>query len=83
MPLMEDINNNVITQEVTLGSPTIALVKYFSYKDNKTEELLVPSLIFPVIGQIKEPFYYYNQNVVIPLVSEVIQSFDSPVRIMK
>ncbi len=83
MPLMEEANNNVITQEVSLGSPTLALVKYYSYKDGKNEELLIPSLVFPVTSQIKEPFYYYNQSVVIPLVSEVISGFDGPVKIMR
>jgi len=83
MPLLEKSNSNVITQEISLGSPTLALVKYYSYKDGKNEELLIPSLVFPVTSQIKEPFYYYNQSVVIPLVSEVISGFDGPVKIMR
>ncbi|MSR87097.1 hypothetical protein EXS70_02905, partial [Candidatus Peribacteria bacterium] len=38
----------VQTQKIILGEPTVGLSVYYSYQANKREELVIPSLIFPV-----------------------------------
>lgn len=56
--------------EVELGTPTKSLVQMWRYTNNKSEELLVPALIFPVLNA---PSDYYGQKFVsIPLVSELV-----------
>ncbi len=59
------------TVEVDLGTPTKAYVRLWLTKDNKTSDLYVPSLIFPVINQPKD---VYVTNVIVPIAKEVLDT---------
>ncbi|MDD5589756.1 MAG: hypothetical protein PHQ47_01105 [Candidatus Portnoybacteria bacterium] len=58
--------------EIEIGAPTVGHVLMSRSKDGKNSFLLVPSLIFPVIGQ-PNPNYYTAQNIVVPLAKELIE----------
>lgn len=65
------------TQTVTvkLGTPTVANVTHYRYANNMSEELLVPSLIFPVeevTGMPDEMGWYYRSRVIVPLAEEML-----------
>lgn len=62
--------------EIGLGSPKIELVRFYSYTAMTNEQVLVPSLVFPVLDTSTEPYMYYPKNIVIPLVTDVIQNGD-------
>ena len=68
-------------QELELGTPTRQLIRYYRYRDNQTEELYVPALIFPIINR---PDNAPVQQVVVPLASELLneQNNGGPIRIM-
>ena len=61
------------TIDIELGTPTLGLIKYYQYNRDKMEssELLVPAYIFP-ITDIPEETYFYQENIVVPLVKEII-----------
>jgi hypothetical protein len=70
---------NVRVVEVELGQPTVQMVKMWNYKFNTSEELLIPSLIFPVMDQgIDSSLGYVRTNVVVPLVKEMLDQRDQP-----
>mgnify|MGYP000980940844 FL=1 len=57
---------------VELGEPTLAYSTYFSSEGGKNEELVVPSLVFPVI---KAPAnqQFYRQTIVVPLAKDLLE----------
>lgn len=64
------------TVEIELGEPRIEYVKMWNYNNNLTEELLVPSLIFPVVQQpSQDPNFYYRKAVVIPLTKQILDRY--------
>lgn len=68
--IMEGEDNR---EEIELGTPTKAYVQLWQYNNGKNDELLVPSLIFPIIKRPENMIYYYGQSyVVVPLVKEMI-----------
>jgi hypothetical protein len=56
---------------VKLGTPEISLVQFYRYENNRNDELLVPSFIFPVesVDGAQAP---YRQAVVVPLAQEML-----------
>ena len=66
------------TIDIELGTPTLGLIKYYQYNRDKMEssELLVPAYIFP-ITDIPEETYFYQENIVVPLVKEIIAERES------
>jgi len=61
------------TVELELGTPTVEYTKYWQYLDNKSEELLIPTLVFPILNSDAMP--YGNQtNIAIPLVRDILDS---------
>lgn len=61
--------------EIKLGTPEFSYVQMWRYKDNQSQELLVPALMFPIID--KPEFGYFGGNyVVVPLVKELIDELD-------
>lgn len=58
------------TEQVTLGTPVRVLMRYFVYNNNRTEELYLPALSFPVTSETKG---YMPQTVVVPLVKEFLR----------
>jgi len=66
------------TVDIELGTPEVSLVRLWNYKNGLNEELLVPSLIFPVIkaptAEEVGPYGWYRTSVVIPLVKELLDN---------
>jgi len=60
--------------DVMLGTPSINLISYWRYGGGNgvSEELYIPALVFPVKEKPTEG-YFYTDNVVIPLVKEIIE----------
>ncbi len=59
---------------VILGTPTISYAMYYRYTNNRNDELLIPSLVFPVDhteGDTTDNMYYRTQ-VVIPLSQDML-----------
>lgn len=80
----QDPNARVV--DIELGAPSVELVKIWTYKDNASQELLVPSLVFPITKK-PENAYIYQKNIVVPLVKSILdQAGDGggvPVPLMK
>jgi hypothetical protein len=73
------------TVEIELGEPRIEFVKMWNYSNNMSEELLVPSLIFPVLEQPQGEPYFYRKAVVIPLIKQILDRYPDaggPIRIL-
>jgi hypothetical protein len=70
-----EVKKNVIE----LGTPSIGLVKMWIYNEKGGQELIVPAYIFPVTNK-PEDVYFYQKNVVVPLVKEILdQDQNQPV----
>ncbi len=74
------------TKEITvyLGEPELILSRQYQYSDNyeNSAELFVPALSFPVLRLSEETNYFYQKNIVIPLVKELIKENRGGVEIM-
>ena len=72
--------------DVELGTPTLALVHLYDYRDNQSVELLVPSLIFPVTKAPTDgPYPYFQRSIVIPLAKDILDrdyGDGGPIKIM-
>lgn len=61
--------------EIRLGTPTKSYVQTYRYQNNRSEELLVPALVFPITNP--EAFGYYGQrSVIVPLVQEMLTELE-------
>ncbi|NTU99347.1 hypothetical protein HGA64_05100 [Candidatus Falkowbacteria bacterium] len=60
------------TETLDLGEPTYGFIKYYNFKDNKSEELLVPALAFPINNPPKTDPNFNRKSVIIPLVKDII-----------
>lgn len=62
------------TITINLDTPSLELIKVWNYNSEKGEssELFAPAFIFPVKNMSKES-YYSPQNIVVPLVEELIK----------
>lgn len=60
--------------KVYLGTPSLILSQQFQYGDGYeyNTELFVPALSFPVIRLSEETEFFYQKNIVIPLVKDLI-----------
>ena len=59
---------------VKLGAPTLSFALYYRYANNRSEELVVPSLIFPVeevTGETEGG--YYRRMIVVPLAADLLK----------
>jgi hypothetical protein len=68
---------NVKTVQLKLGTPTIQTVKMWYSNGNNynnSAELFVPSLVFPIENWKENN--YWRQNVIVPLVSDILESDD-------
>lgn len=63
------------TRELFLGTPTKSFVQIWHYVDNRSDELLVPALVFPVINMPTEG-YYGQRFVTVPLVKELLAEIE-------
>lgn len=73
--------------EIPVGTPKLQYVRTWQYKNNTSDEILVPALVFPIINPDKTD-NPYKTNVVIPLAKDIIdqaQNQDNgggPIRVM-
>lgn len=73
MGIAADQPKDVKKVTVELGEPTMAYAMYYRYADNKSEELLVPSLIFPVKNAEGQSEFYVRNQIVVPLASDLLK----------
>ncbi|MFH0892510.1 MAG: hypothetical protein V1867_07065 [Candidatus Falkowbacteria bacterium] len=61
------------TVTVKLGAPKVELISYWRYdqKSGRGEELYIPAYIFPILNKEDAP-NLYRDNIVVPLVREII-----------
>lgn len=59
-----------VIPEINLDTPRLAYVKMYDYQHGNSAELYVPALVFPVISN---QMGYYQQNIVVPLILDLIQ----------
>ncbi len=59
------------TETLELGTPTRALVRMWQPLNGTTRDLYVPSLIFPITQKSDA---YYFQNIIVPLVKDILNS---------
>jgi hypothetical protein len=69
--------NQIDIIDIAVGTPKIEYVKTWQYKNNSSEELLVPALVFPILNPEKTNDLY-KKNVVIPLSQEIIDQAQNP-----
>jgi hypothetical protein len=75
-------DDNGKSVEIDLGTPRMNFVQMWDYKDNTSQQILVPSLIFPVIKQ-PDDGSFYRQSVVVPLIQDILnRDTGGPVRIL-
>jgi hypothetical protein len=73
--------------EIPVGTPKLQYVRTWQYKNNISDELLVPALVFPILNPDKTD-NPYKTSVVIPLAKDLIdqaQKQDNgggPIRVM-
>jgi hypothetical protein len=73
------------TIEVELGTPKLQYVQMWDYQMNTSQQLLVPSLVFPVTKQASDGDFY-RKSVVVPLIKSILdrdQNFGGPIKIME
>ena len=70
----DDPNARVV--EVDLGTPTQSYVQMWNYDNNTSQQVLVPSLIFPITNQVSDPGFY-RQSVVVPLIKDILDKNDN------
>ena len=66
---------------VKLQTPSLAYMRFWQYKENQTNELLIPTLVFPVVDP--QPGMYGRKNVIVPLVKEILDDPNNPIHIME
>lgn len=62
--------------EIELGTPVTAYVKIWQYEPQKAEsqELIVPALIFPITKSPADVPYFFQQNIIVPIVKDVLEN---------
>lgn len=65
------------SRTLKLGTPEKSLVQMWRYADGKSSELMVPALIFPVLGQPSDNGYYGPKFVTVPLVKEMLSELSN------
>lgn len=62
-------------KELSLGTPERSFVQIYRYEDNRSDELMVPALVFPIIDRPAAGYYGHNY-VVVPLVKELLDELE-------
>lgn len=68
-------------EDVELGSPKLQLMMYWNYQNNESTQLYVPALVFPVTKAPASP-YFYKKNVIVPIIKDILNAPQPPIRIM-
>jgi len=74
------------TVEIELGTPKLQYVSMWDYQMNSSQQVLVPSLVFPVTKQPTDGSFY-RKAVVVPLTKNILDRYNqgtggAPVKIM-
>ncbi len=64
-------------EEIELGTPQKVLIQMWNWSNNKSSELFVPGLMFPVVSEVDQN-YYHVRSVVVPLALELFESQEFP-----
>jgi hypothetical protein len=66
---------------VELETPRQILMQYWKYDQGtgRSDELYIPALIFPVKSKPADNPYFYTENIVVPLIKDVLQNNDYPI----
>ncbi|MDO8524097.1 MAG: hypothetical protein Q7R99_00530 [bacterium] len=76
-PYYNNYDNNLgETIEVELGEPQRVYESITRYQNGKTEEFVVPALLFPVKENQASQYYYSPENIVVPLITEMLDFQD-------
>jgi hypothetical protein len=62
----------VSKKALKLGNPVVASSTYYKYDGSTTEELTVPSLVFPIEDDTSSIPYLYRRQLVVPLLKELL-----------
>ncbi len=65
------------TETIELGTPTRGYIQTWNYSNGRSEELLVPALIFPITKMPSSQFYYGGKNVIVPLAKDLIKDINN------
>lgn len=70
------------TEEIELGTPSVVYVKNYRYSQmGISDELLIPSLMFPIVkGPVSGMFY--QKSIIVPLPTDMQTHDEGPVRIL-
>jgi hypothetical protein len=67
---------------IELDTPALGLMRHWQYNTDKqeTSELYIPALIFPVKSVSEASQYFNRENIVVPLVKEILEEYaqDNP-----
>ncbi|MEI7451606.1 MAG: hypothetical protein WCK37_00200 [Candidatus Falkowbacteria bacterium] len=61
------------TVELELGTPSVVYMRYWQYLNNSSEELLIPTLVFPV-SSTDSSINSYQTTIALPLVRDILDS---------
>jgi hypothetical protein len=64
-------DNSAKVVEIELGTPTMQYVQMWDYQNNISQQLLVPSLVFPITKQ-PEDGNFWRKSVVVPLIKNIL-----------
>ncbi len=73
-------DENVI--EIELGEPSLQYSSIYNYNGGRSEELIVPALVFPVVDIPEEARYLNRKSVVVPIIKDILKNDDNGGRIM-
>lgn len=59
--------------ELEIGAPRKVYMAFYNYNEGKSEELLAPALLFPIIEKPKDG-YFYQDNIIVPLTKELLEA---------
>jgi hypothetical protein len=71
--------------ELEIGVPRKVYMTFYNYNEGKSEELLVPALLFPIIEKPKDS-YFYQDNIIVPLTKELLEAgngYPTPVPLLE
>jgi hypothetical protein len=67
------------TVEIELGTPSIALMRYYSYNNEtqNSDELFMPCYVFPINNISDKEIYFYKKNIVVPLAEDIFKEINT------
>jgi hypothetical protein len=65
-------------QEIALGTPEKIYVQIWNYSNNRSDELMIPALLFPVLenDSVSSNQYYGQRFVIVPLVNDIFSELE-------